>query len=178
MLGYPDAGLMYMGSHIKDMALLSAHKDSSFANETISTIPTFGSEDASESYVPQVKEKITMDKLRKRIAEVKNSVVPNNLPPMINVDSYPVDPPTVHRDINLTPDKEVYHGIDKNIEDQGHAGKPPGLVSFKSFLATPETQKIEKEKGEHMQDVHRAKAELSTHSSAYKLMRKAQQLDN
>jgi hypothetical protein len=92
---------------------------------------------------------------------------------MTNADTYPSDPPTAHRDVNLKPDKEVYHGIDKTIEDQGYPGKPPGLVSFKSFLSTPETQKIEKEKGEHMQDVHRAKAELSTHSSTYKLMAKA-----
>ena len=176
MLGYPDASLMYMGNHIKDMALLSIHKDSSFSNETISTIPTFGMGDAAESYIPQVKEKITMDKLRKRIAEVRNSVKENNQPPMANADSYPLDPPTAHRDINLTSDKEVYHGIDKTIEDQGYPGKPPGLVSFKSFLATPETQKIEKEKGEHMQDVHRAKAELSTHSSAYRSMAKASQM--
>ena len=177
MLGYPDASLTYMGSHIKDMAQLSMHKDSSFSNETNSTIPTFGSGDAAESYVPQVKEKITMDKLRKRIAEVKNSVVSNNLPPMVNTNSYPLDPPTVHRDINLTSDKEVYHGIDKTIEDQGYPGKPPGLVSFKSFLATPETQKIEKEKGEHMQDVYRAKSELASHSPAYKSMTKASRMD-
>jgi hypothetical protein len=45
-------------------------------------------------------------------------------------------------------------------------------------MATPETQKIETDKSDAMQDVHRAKAELSVHSHAYKLMRKAQQIDN
>jgi len=45
-------------------------------------------------------------------------------------------------------------------------------------LATPETSKIEKDKGDAMQDVHRAKAELAVHSSAYKLMRKVHQQDS
>ena len=38
--------------------------------------------------------------------------------------------------------------------------------------------KIEKEKGEAMQDIHRAKAELAVHSSAYKLMKKVHQQDS
>ena len=102
-----------------------------------------------------------MSKFKKKIAE-----------------TYTPDPETAKRDVNLSPDKEVYHGIDKTIADQGHEGKPPGFVSFKSFMATPETQKIENDKGQAMQDVHRAKAELSVHTSAYKLMRKAHQQDN
>jgi hypothetical protein len=117
-----------------------------------------------------------MDKLRKRIAEVKNSVVPNNQPQMANAGSYPSDSPTAHRDVNLNPDKEVYHGVDHGIGLKGFDGKELGLVSFKSFFATPETQKIEKEKGEAMQDVHRAKAKLSSHSSAYKMMAKSSQM--
>ena len=169
MLGYPDASLTYMSKHIKDMAALSMHKDGTFANETISTIPTFGGGDASESYTPIVKETITMDKLRKRIAEVKNSVALSN-------QQDPEDPPTAHRDVNLNPDKEVYHGVDHGIGLKGFDGKELGLVSFKSFFATPETQKIEKEKGEAMQDVHRAKAKLSSHSSAYKMMAKSSQM--
>jgi hypothetical protein len=168
MLGYPDTSLTYMSNHIKDMAALSMHKDGTFANETISTVPTFGAGDAAESYTPIVKETITMDKLRKRIAEVKNSVAPSN-------QQDPGDPPTAHRDVNLRPDKEVYHGVDHGIGLKDFEGKELGLVSFKSFFATPETQKIEKEKGQAMQDVHRAKAELASHSSSYKLMAKASQ---
>jgi hypothetical protein len=64
------------------------------------------------------------------------------------------------------------------IADQGYEGKPLGLASFKSFLANPETQKIEAEKGAAMQDVHRDKAQLATHSSAYKSMVKAHGQDN
>jgi hypothetical protein len=52
------------------------------------------------------------------------------------------------------------------------------MVSFKSFLSTPETQKIESDKTSAMQDVHRAKSELAVHTSAYKLMKKAHQQDN
>jgi hypothetical protein len=166
MLGYPDKDLMYMTNHIQEMAKLSMHKDGTFANETQNTVPTFGSKDTSESYIPNVKETITMSNLRKRIAEMTSNV------------STPSDPPTENIDINLSGNKEVYHGIDHTIDLKDFAGKPLGLVSFKSFFATPETNKIEKEKGQAMQDVHRAKAELSTHSSAYKQMRKAHLQDN
>ncbi len=124
----------------------------------------------------QVKETITMSKLRSKMAEATNNV---STPQYINKGSYdPMDPPTAHRDVNLSPDKEVYHGIDHTIDLTNFEGKPLGLVSFKSFMATPETAKIEQEKGQAMQDVHRAKAELAIHSSAYKLMKKANQQDN
>jgi hypothetical protein len=124
----------------------------------------------------QVKETITMSKLRSKMAEATNNV---STPQYINKGSYdPMDPPTAHRDVNLSPDKEVYHGIDHTIDLTNFEGKPLGLVSFKSFMATPETAKIEQEKGQSMQDVHRAKAELAIHSSAYKLMKKANQQDN
>jgi len=176
MLGYPDRDLKYMSNHIQDMAKLAMHKDGTFANETGSTIPTFGAGEASESYTPKVKETITMSNLRKRIAELTNNVSTPQ-PQYANSDSYSDEPETAHRDVNLKPDKEVYHGIDKTIDGQGYPGKPPGLVSFKAFASTPETQKIEQDKGEAMQDVHRAKAELATHSSAYKLMRKFHQTE-
>jgi hypothetical protein len=156
--------------------VVTIHKDGTFANETGSTIPTFGAGEASESYTPKVKETITMSNLRKRIAEMTNNVSTPQ-PQYANSDSYSDDPETAHRDVNLKPDKEVYHGIDKTIDGQGHPGKPPGLVSFKTFAATPETQKIEQDKGDAMQDVHRAKAELATHSSSYKMMRKFHQTE-
>ena len=99
----------------------------------------------------EAKDTITMSNLRKRIAEMH----------------------TANRDINSKPDKEVYHGIDKTIEGQGHPDKPPGLVSFKTFAATPETQKIEQDKDQAMQDVHRAKTELGVYSSSsYNMMKK------
>jgi hypothetical protein len=88
-------------------------------------------------------------------------------------ETYTPDPPTANRDVNLKPEKEVFHGIDIPIADQGYEGKPLGLASFKSFMADPETQKIEAAKGAAMQDVHRDKAQLASHSSAYKSMVKA-----
>ena len=178
MLGYPDKELLYMRNHITDMSKLAMHKDGTFANETQNTVPTFGAGDASESYTPKVKETITMSKLRNRIAEMSNNVS-TPAPQYTNAGSYDSqDPVTAHRDVNLRPDKEVYHGIDHTIGLKDFAGKDLGLVSFKSFLATPETSKIEKDKGDAMQDVHRAKAELAVHSSAYKLMRKVHQQDS
>jgi len=196
MLGHPDNDLTYMTKHIKTISDLNMHKDSTYANEVISTVPTFGAEDANEGYnasdykivigkdgkeykvrstrvvtdkdddgkpdggVP-VKETITMSKLRKKIAE-----------------THTLYSATVNRDINMSSDKEVYHGLDKTIDGIGHEGKPVGMVSFKSFLATPETQKIETDKTAAMQDVHRAKAELAVHSSAYSLMKKVHRQDD
>jgi hypothetical protein len=88
-------------------------------------------------------------------------------------ETYVPDPPTATRDINSSPNKEVYHGIDVPIADQGYPDKPLGLVSFKSYLSTPQTKKIEADKGKDMQAVHRDKAELSSSSTAYKQMIKA-----
>jgi hypothetical protein len=62
-----------MSNHIQDMSQLALHKDGTFANEPEVTVPTFGS-GASESYIPKVKETITMSNLRKRIAEMTNNV--------------------------------------------------------------------------------------------------------
>lgn len=93
-------------------------------------------------------------------------------------ETYVPDPPTATRDINSSPNKEVYHGIDKPIADQGYPDKPLGLASFKSYLSTPQTKKIEAEKSKEMQAVHRDKAELGTPSPAYKQMIKAHSQDN
>jgi hypothetical protein len=93
-------------------------------------------------------------------------------------ETYLPDSPTATRDINASPNKEVFHGIDIPIADQGYEGKPLGLASFKSFLANPNTQKIEAEKGEEMQAVHRDKAQLATSSTAYKQMVKAHGQDD
>jgi hypothetical protein len=210
MLGYSDSELTYMGNHITEMGRLSMHKDNTFANDVVATVPTFDKGEVEEGFnsadyrivigkdgkeykvranriitdkdgdgTPdggkQVKETITMSKLRNKMAEATNNV---STPQYINKGSYDSsDPPTAHRDVNLNPDKEVYHGIDHTIGLKDFNDKPLGLVSFKSFLSTPETAKIEQEKGQSMQDVHRAKAELAVHSSAYKLMAKASQQD-
>jgi hypothetical protein len=76
-------------------------------------------------------------------------------------ETHTPDPATVHRDINASPNKDVFHGIDAPIADQGYEGKPLGLASFKSFLANPPPQKAE-----------------ADHSSSYKSMVKAHAQDN
>ena len=200
MLGYSDRELLYMTDHIRTMSELSMHKDGTFANETGSTVPTYGSgmdegldsadyrivigKDGKKYKVranrvltgkdttKQVRETLTMSKFKKKIEESTTA------PEQKQAGAYVAEPETAHRDVNLSPNKEVYHGIDKTLAGQGWEGKEPGFVSFKTFMATPETQKIENDKGEAMQDVHRAKAELSVHTSAYKLMRKAHAQDN
>ena len=200
MLGYSDRELLYMTDHIRTMSELSMHKDGTFANETGSTVPTYGmgmdegldsadyriviGKDGKKYKVranrilttteptKQVRETLTMSKFKKKIEESTTA------PEQKQAGAYVAEPETAHRDVNLSPNKEVYHGIDKTVAGQGWEGKEPGFVSFKTFMATPETQKIENDKGEAMQDVHRAKAELSVHTSAYKLMRKAHAQDN
>ena len=152
MLGYPDKDLMYMEKHVATMSKLNMHRDATFSNEVIATVPTFGAGDVEEG--------TTMEKdllsIRKKLSEL-----------------YEPDPPTATRDINRTGDKEVFHGVDAVHPESGHPGKPVGLVSFKTYMATPETAKIEKDKSDAMIDVHRKKAELQAHSTAYKQMKKA-----
>jgi hypothetical protein len=208
MLGYSDNKLLYIEGHQKVMSKLSMHKDSTFANEIGTTIPTFGAgmaegvNAANFSMVsrigPDGKPRFVKQRNKRIITDIKMKDLDQNNVPDGDEDQLPStkkalsslrksmgvqevytpDPPTVNRDINLRPDKEVFHGIDIPITDQGYEGKPLGLASFKSFLANPETQKIEAEKGAAMQDVHRDKAQLATHSSAYKSMVKAHGQDN
>jgi hypothetical protein len=85
---------------------------------------------------------------------------------------------TAHRDINMAPDKGVYYGIDKTIDDQGHPGKPPGLVSFKTFMDNPQVQAVELDKMEQEAEAQLAKAKLQQHTSAYNQMRKHKSMDN
>jgi hypothetical protein len=208
MLGYPDNKLEYIKKHQQVMSKLSIHKDGTFANEIGTTIPTFGAgmaegvNAANFSMVsrigPDGKPRFVKERNKRIITDIKMKDLDQNNVPDGDEDQLPStkkalsslrksmgvqevytpDPPTVNRDINLRPDKEVFHGIDIPITDQGYEGKPLGLASFKSFLANPETQKIEAEKGAAMQDVHRDKAQLATHSSAYKSMVKAHGQDN
>jgi hypothetical protein len=166
MLGYTDRQLVYMENHLNDMSKLSMHKDGTFANETESTVTTYGAGDTSESFVmakneKQRKEKVPMknnySKFRKKIHEL-----------------YEPDPPTHNRDVNFKADKDVFHGIDKPMSDElNYDGKPAGLVSFKSFMDTPTNQKLQSYHDKDRQDVHRAQVELGQHSPAYKMMRKA-----
>ena len=205
MLGYPDNKLEYIKTHQQEMSKLSMHKDSSFANEIETTVPTFGAGDVAEGLNaadfkmaittgPDGKPKfakrrdqriITDPKMKKdsnndNVADDNQEQLPSTKKALSSFrksigvqEIYTPDPPTVHRDINASTNKEVFHGIDAPIADQGYEGKPLGLASFKSFLANPETQKIEADKGSAMQDVHRDKAQLATHSSSYKTMIKA-----
>jgi len=154
MLGYPDRELSYMEGHLSDMSKLFMHKDYSFVNEPQSTISTYGLSDVSEG-----KKSMTHNytKFRKKVQEL-----------------YEPDPPTHNRDINFSPDKDVFHGIDKPMVGIGHPGQPEGMVSFKTFWNEPMNRKIAAEHEKDRQDVHRAQLELGTQTSpAYKQMRKA-----
>ena len=71
------------------------------------------------------------------------------------------------RDINYSPAKDIYDGIDKTIDDQGIPGKPVGLVAFKHFKPTTDPAKET--------DVHRELAQQT--SPAYHMMKKAYKQD-
>ena len=89
-----------------------------------------------------------------------------------------IESPTHARDINFKGEKDVFHGIDKPIEGQSVDGKQLGMVSFKSFMNAPETQKVAAEHAKDRQDVHRAQVEFAqSHSPAYKQMTKAAKQD-
>ena len=208
MLGYPDEKLKYIAGHQKEMSKLSMHKDGTFANDSGTTVPTFGAgmaegvNAANFSMVSRIgrdgKPEFVKERSKRIITDIKMKDLNNNNVADDNEDQLPStkkalsslrksigvqetylpDSPTATRDINASPNKEVFHGIDIPITDQGYEGKPLGLASFKSFLANPETQKIEAEKGAAMQDVHRDKAQLATHSAAYKQMVKAHGQDD
>ena len=209
MLGYSDDKLMYIAGHQKEMSKLSMHKDGTFANEIGTTVPTYGAgmaegvnasdfkmvtrigPDGKPAFVKERNKRIITDKQMKdtnnnNVADGNEDQMPSTQKALSQLrkslgvqETYLPDSPTVNRDINASPNKEVYHGIDIPIADQGYPDKPLGLASFKSFLANPETQKIEAEKGAAMQDVHRAKSQLSASASpSYKSMVKAQAQDN
>ena len=205
MLGYSDDKLLYINNHLKDMSRLGMHKDGTFSNETGSTVPQFGAGDVAEGVNaadfkmvsrigPDGKPHWVKERNKRIITDVQmnDKKVTGEQDPegkklalsafkksigMVG-ETYLPDPATATRDINSRPEKEVYHGIDMPIADQGYPGKPLGLASFKSFLATPETQKIEADKAKEMTDVHRDKAQLSAPSPSYKNMIRAHAQDN
>jgi hypothetical protein len=77
------------------------------------------------------------------------------------------------RDINRTPEKEIFIGVDKTIDDQGHPNKPLGLVSFKGYIKPSEGMLKKDEDEAHAAQVQN----LSHHSSSYKMMKKAHEMD-
>lgn len=71
------------------------------------------------------------------------------------------------RDINYSPAKDIYDGIDSTIPDQGIPGKPVGMVAFKHFRPTTDPAKET--------DIHREIAQQV--SPAYHMMKKAHKQD-
>jgi hypothetical protein len=137
-------------------------------------------DNSKEAPSVEVKETITMSKLRKRIAEngLPVGTMHTSSDNSVDVAKGLPDPMTAHRDINMAPDKGVYYGIDKTIDDQGHPGKPPGLVSFKTFMDNPQVQAVELDKMEQEAEAQLAKAKLQQHTSAYNQMRKHKAMDH
>ncbi|NBP03156.1 MAG: hypothetical protein EBU90_24230 [Proteobacteria bacterium] len=83
------------------------------------------------------------------------------------------------RDINSASEKEVFHGVDAPITDQGHDGKPLGLVSFKTFMNQGMNKNLAAVHEKDRQDIHRAQVQdFQQPSLAYIQMRKVKLQDN
>jgi len=74
------------------------------------------------------------------------------------------------RDINFTPDKDVFHGLDKAVTDEvGFDGKAAGFVSFKSFMDEPEFVKTQQQHDDTRQSIHTAQVkDFSKHGPSYR----------
>ena len=82
------------------------------------------------------------------------------------------------RDLNFTNDKDVFHGLDQTIDDQGYEGKPVGMVSFKSFMHEPEFVKSAAEHDKDRASIHAAQVtDFAKHGISYKSMAKRSQLE-
>jgi hypothetical protein len=84
---------------------------------------------------------------------------------------------TIHedteRDVNRTSEKEIFIGVDKTIDDQGHPNKPLGLVSFKGYVKPSEGMLKKDEDEAHAAQVQN----LGQHSPSYTMMKKAHRMD-
>lgn len=194
MMGYPDKELEYMKGHIQQMSKLSMHRDGSFANEYGTHEPVVGTsfeESVRSADVKQIefvgadgktiKRKIKAktiisdkddedDSEDKEMKEAKSfkafrkPVV--NTAPQQQVD---VTDDDNRRDVNYSPDKDVFFGIDK---------PELGMFSFKSFMLDTENKKVADAYEKDKEDVQAAAVQHTQHSPSYHQMRKSkQQLD-
>jgi len=194
ILGVEDKDLLYMQKHLKAMSDLNMHKDGTYANEPGSTVTVVGAggveEDVASAdfkYIPS-KDPITGEvkyvKHRARMIDTSTKERPKTLS-SIRQSQKDKDEETKmklkeanERDVNFTDNKDVFHGIDKPIAGQGHPDKPVGMVSFKSFMQDPQNQAFKKYHDADRQEVHAAQVEIAGQkSSAYKMMKKAKQVE-
>lgn len=197
ILGVEDKDLMYMEKHLKTMSDLNMHRDGTYANEPGSTVTVVGAGDIEEDvasadfeYIPskdpitgrvkyvkhrarmidtstrdQTKQKMTLSSIRQ---STKNKDEEDKM--KLKEAS--------ERDVNFTDNKDVFHGIDKPIDGQGHGEKPLGMVSFKSFMQDPANKQFAKYHENDRQEVHAAQVQIATQKSpAYKMMKKSQQVE-
>ena len=189
MLGFADKDLEYMKGHIDTMSRLSMHRDGTFANEPYSTIPMAHQGEVDEDvetsdYNIVVDKNGKLRKVHRKIEVDRTSSKDDREDSMQIKEQHPyvttADQEKTHaRDVNSSNEKEVFHGVDKTIDDQGHDNKPIGLVSFKSFMNDGTNKNIASTHEKDRQDVHRAQVQdFQQHSHAYKMMRKAHLQDN
>lgn len=197
ILGVEDKDLMYMNSHLKTMSDLNMHRDGTYANEIGSTITVVGAGEVEEDVASADFEYIaSKDPVTGRVKYVKHrakmidtstrdqtkqkmtlSSIRQSTKNKDEKDKMKLKEAS-ERDVNFTDSKDVFHGVDKPIEGQGHGEKPLGMVSFKSFMQDPQNKAFTKYHENDRQEVHAAQAQLATQKSpAYKMMKKHQQVE-
>lgn len=170
ILGYPDKDLEYMKGHLKSMSELSMHRDTSFANEygTHETVIGAGTvEEDTKIEITDADGKKTTKKIPSKDIikdkEMKEAKTFKEMrKPVCEEDQTQQD--TQRRDVNRTPDKEVFMGIDK---------PEAGMFSFKHYLTTQDEKVLSAAHKKDEEDVESAVTQHGEHSIAYHQMRKA-----
>ena len=189
LLGYEDVDLMYMHNDLKVMSDLSMHRDGTFANEVGTTVPMYAKGELEEDAMTS-DYKIVIGKDGKKYKVRSGRIVTTSKKQEEGMENkytsfrkkiqelYEPDPPTHNRDINFSPNKDVFHGVEIDSDEVGFDGKKSAVTSFKTFMNDPMNKKVAAEHEKDRQDVHRAQVEIgSTYSPQYKTMKKRQQLE-
>lgn len=127
------------------------------------------------SFITKGKTYHTADKDLREAEEAQN--LPDNNLKQMGPYKHMGDPSRVERDVNFTNDKDVFHGLDKDVTDEvGFDGKPAGFVSFRSFMHEPENIKTAAQHDAARASVHAAQVtDFAKHGPSYKAQTRAKQ---
>lgn len=167
--GYSDSDLQYLKGHIKIMSKLSVRRDGTFVDKSrmeeetteIMFTSADGKSKTTKIEAPTINKKDREDKMTiKKFKSIRNEE--------LQVENNDVDMKNKERDINKTPEKDVYDGIDK---------PEAGMSSFKTFLMqNPDKGQATAAHAQDKSDIHTAVVKnFQAHSPAYPQMKKAQQ---
>ena len=185
-LGYADRDINYMKTHLDAMSKLSMHRDGSFANEFGTHTPVIGTSEVSEETKEQTSQKVEITDVdgKKTTKNLKaKSVIKSgdNMKESKTFKSFRgsfseaadvqtddvAQGETEHRDVNSSPDKDVFAGIHK---------PEAGMFSFADFVKHPGKADAAAATQKDVDDVHQAQVtNFGNPSQHYNQMRKAHQ---